>query len=190
MFERCMGETRHGVCGGCWYWTRKLRGGFYVGDYASALAAAAKAKPLVLPGLQHFEVAEYLFYAALTHAAAFDPASLDDNGQHQETLAALYQQLIALARNCPENFESCAVLVAAEIARIEDRVLDAQNLYETAIQSAKEHGLVQNEAVAHETAARVYAAGGGQTAARAYLQEARKLYAGGGVAGKVNAMGQ
>jgi PAS domain S-box-containing protein len=190
IFEERMEANPHSVFAVCWYWIRKLRARFYAGDYASALAAAAKAKPLLLPGVQHFEVAEYLFYAALTHAAAFDPASPDDNGQHQETLTALYQQLIALARNCPENFESCAVLVAAEIARIEDRALDAQNLFETAIQSAKEHGLVQNEAVAHETAARFYAGRGWQTAARGYLQEARNLYARWGALGKVKQLEQ
>jgi hypothetical protein len=46
--------------------------------------------------------------------------------------------------NCPENFENRAALVAAEIARIEGRLLDAEQLYEKAIRSA----LIHNEALA------------------------------------------
>ena len=190
IFEKRMEANPHSVFAVCWYWIRKLRARFYAGDYVSALAAATKAKPLFLPGVQHFEVAEYLFYAALTHAAAFDSASGADNAQHRESLTVLYEQLAVLAENCPENFESCAVLVAAEIARIEDRVLDAQNLYERAIQSAKEHGFVQNEAIAHETAARFYAGRGLQTVARAYLQGARNLYVRWGAVGKVKQLEQ
>jgi hypothetical protein len=47
-------------------------------------------------------------------------------------------------------------LVAAEIARIEGRELHAERLYEEAIHLAGEHGFVQNEAIAHEVAARCY----------------------------------
>ena len=190
LFEERLGANPHSIFAVSWYWIRKLRARFYAGDYASALIAAEKAKPLFLPGVQHFEVAEYLFYAALTHAAAFCPGSPDNNEQHREALMALYQQLVVLAENCPENFESCAVLVAAEIARIEERALDAQQLYEAAIQSAKENGFVQNEAVAHETAARFYAERGLHTAARAYLQDARNLYARWGALGKVKQLEQ
>jgi hypothetical protein len=39
--------------------------------------------------------------------------------------------------NCPENFENRAALVGAEIARIEGRALDAMELYEQAIRSAR-----------------------------------------------------
>ncbi len=44
------------------------------------------------------------------------------------------------------------------IARLEDRAFDAMQLYEQAIQSAHENGFVQNEALAHEGAARFYLA--------------------------------
>jgi hypothetical protein len=70
-----------------------------------------------------------------------------------------------LEGNCPENFGSCAALVGAEIARIEGRELDAERLYEEAIHSAREHGFVQNEAIAHEVAARFYSGLGLETIA-------------------------
>jgi len=59
-----------------------------------------------------------------------------------------------------KNFANHAALVAAEIARLEGRELDAERLYEQAIGSARESGLVHDEALANELAARFYAARG------------------------------
>jgi signal transduction histidine kinase len=94
------------------------------------------------------------------------------------------------AENCPENFGNRAALVAAEIARIEGRPLDAENLYEKAIQSARQHGFIQNEAIAHETAARFYSVRGFTTIANAYLRSARYCYLRWGAAGKVEQLDQ
>jgi hypothetical protein len=52
------------------------------------------------------------------------------------------------------------VLSGSQYARLEGRVLDAMHLYEQAIHSARENGFVQNEALAHEMAARFYLARG------------------------------
>ena len=49
----------------CRYWIRKLQARFYAEDYASAVAAAAKAH-LVHRRQSFFEVAEYPFYSALS----------------------------------------------------------------------------------------------------------------------------
>src|SRR5207245_1235657 len=49
----------------CWYWIRKLQARFYAGDYAQAVAAAAKARPLLRATSGLFEEADYHFYAAL-----------------------------------------------------------------------------------------------------------------------------
>ena len=58
-------------------------------------------------------------------------------------------------------------------------------LYEQAIQSARENGFVQNEALAHEVAARFYLAHGFETIAHAYLCKARNCYDRWGAHGKV-----
>jgi hypothetical protein len=54
--------------------------------------------------------------------------------------------------------------------------LDAEQLYEQAIRSARENGFVHNEAVANELASRFYAARGFETISRAYLRNARYCY--------------
>ena len=58
-------------------------------------------------------------------------------------------------------------------------------LYEQAIQSARENGFVQNEGVAHEVAARFYAARGLEKIACVYLGDARYCYRRWGALGKV-----
>src|SRR6202023_2581929 len=76
-------------------------------------------------------------------------------------------------------------LVSAEIARLEGRDADAMRLYEQAIRSARAHGFVQNEGIAHELAAEFFLARGSMTAARAHLEDARGCFARWGALGKV-----
>ena len=132
-----------------------------------------------------FETAEYHFYSALSRAASFDSATDDSRQRHFEALAAHQKQHEIWAQHCPENFENRAALVGAEIARIEGRVLEAEQLYEQAIRSAHSNGFVNNEAIAYELAARFYAARGFQKFADAYLLEARYCYQRWGADGKV-----
>src|SRR5262249_33832335 len=132
-----------------------------------------------------FETAEYHFYSALSRAASFDSATDSSRPRHFEALAAHQKQYEIWAQHCPENFENRAALIGAEIARIEGRVLDAEQLYEQAIRSAHTNGFVQNEAIAYELAARFYAARGFQKIADSYLLEARYCYQRWGADGKV-----
>jgi PAS domain S-box-containing protein len=189
-FEQHLEANPQPVFAGCWYWIRKLQAQFYAGDYASALAAASKAEPLLQTGPGHFEAAEYLFYDALARAAQYDSASSERRLQYREALAAHHKQLETWAENCPENFANRAALVAAEISRIEGRELDAERLYEKAIRLSREQGFVQNEAIAHEAAARFYLARDLETIGHAYLREARYCYLRWGAEGKVRQLDQ
>src|SRR5258705_1090262 len=190
-FEQHLQEDREGSTGSsCWYWIRKLQACVYAEDYSSALKAAAKAQELLWTSRLFFEQAEYHFYAALAKAGYCDALSADQRAPHLEALAAHHRQLKLWAENCPENFETRAALVGAEIARIEGRELDAERLYEQAIRSAQANGFVNNEALANELAARFYAARGFEKIAHAYLQDARYCYLRWGAAGKVRQLDQ
>jgi PAS domain S-box-containing protein len=169
----------------CWYWTRKLQARFFAGDYASAVDASLRAQRVLRITASLFETAEYHFYGALSHAACCDSAIADQRQQHFEALAAHHRQLEIWAENCPENFETRAALVSAEIARIEGRELEAEHFYEQAIRSAHTNGFVHNEALANELAARFYAARGFEKIAHAYLRDARYGYLRWGADGKV-----
>src|SRR5882762_4682886 len=168
-----------------WYWILKLKARFLSGDYAEALAAADKAKPLLSAVAVMIELLDYFYYTALTVSALCENASADEQSGWRDLLTAHREQLREWAENYPPTFADKHALVVAEIARLEGRDADAMRLYEQAIQSAREHGFVQNEGLAHELAARFFTARGFDTIAHACLREARRCYLRLGAAGKV-----
>jgi PAS domain S-box-containing protein len=174
----------------CSYLIRKLQARFFAGEYRTAVEASSRAQSLLWTLASHFETAEYHFYGALSRAASCDSAPAAERKPHMEALAAHHKQLQVWAANCPDNFENRAALVAAEIARIEGRELDAERLYEQTIRSAHANGFIQNEALANELAARFYAARGFGKIARLYLQAARQGYVLWGADGKVQQLEQ
>jgi PAS domain S-box-containing protein len=169
----------------CRYWIRKLQARYLAGDCAAALDASSRAQHLIWTSPSHPEIVEFYFYGALAHAASWDCAPSAEKQQHFEALTAHHKQLEIWARNCPENFENRAASVAAEIARIEGRDLEAMRLYEDAIRSARTNGFVQIEALAYEMAARFYAARGFEEFARVYVRHACEGYLRWGAFGKV-----
>jgi PAS domain S-box-containing protein len=184
-FERHLASDPVLVLPECWYWIRKLQARFFVGDYGSAVAASLRAQRLLWVAASLFETMEYHFYGALSHAACCDSAFPDRHRQHFEALSAHHRQLEIWAENCPENFENRAALVSAEIARIEGRQINAENLYEQAIRSAQANGFVHNEGLANELAGRFYMARGFERIAHTYLRDARYCYVRWEAVGKV-----
>ena len=130
------------------------------GDYADALCGSQQGKGAALGRSRPDPTARLLFYSALTVAALYDNGSADEQTGWRDLLTAHQEQLREWAENYPPTFADKHALVSAEIARLEGRDTDAMHLYEQAIQSAREHGFVQNEGLAHEAAARFYAARG------------------------------
>ncbi len=158
------------------YWTRKLQARFFAREYVDAARAAAEAKRLLWTSPSLFESAEYCFYAALCAAATCDLATEEERPKLLEVLREQRAQLEVWAENCPENFETRASLVAAELARLDGRPLDAEQLYERAIRSARVHGFMQNEALANELAGAFYSGRGLERVALAYRGDARYCY--------------
>jgi PAS domain S-box-containing protein len=183
--ERRFSENPDLVFGECWYWIRKLQARFFAGDYAGAIEASSKAQRLLWTSPSKFETAEYHLYGALSQAASCESAAAGLRAQQVEALVAHHRQLEIWAANCPDNFENRAALVGAEIARIEGRALDAMDLYEQAIGSARANGFIHNEALANELASRFYSARGFEQIGRMYLQNARYGYLHWGADGNV-----
>jgi PAS domain S-box-containing protein len=169
----------------CLHWIRKIKARYLSGDYAEAQAAADKARALLWTSTVQLQLLDYFYYTALTVAARYEEASADEQSGWRELLTAHREQLREWAENYPPTFADKHALASAELARIEGRDADAMRLYEQAIQSAREHGFVQNEGVAHEVAARFYAARGASSIAHAYLRDARQCYLRWGGLGKV-----
>ena len=169
----------------CWYYIRKLQTRFLAGEYVDALQAADRAQPMLWNIRSLLEIVEYHFFNALCHAAVHESASSEDRKFHCARLTEHLEKLDNWALHGPENFANRAALVAAELARIERRELDAERLYERAIDSARAADLVHNEALAKELAGRFYLARGLERFANLYLEGARDCYLSWGADAKV-----
>jgi len=170
----------------CRYWLLKMQARFLSGDYADALAAARKAKALLWAAVGIPELLlNYHYYAALVMAALHEDVPADEQCEWRELLLEHQAQLREWAQVYPPKFRDKFVLVSAEIERLQGTPFEAMRLYEEAIQSARENGFVQHEAIANELAARFYFAHGFAPSGNAYLEQARDCYARWGAAGKV-----
>jgi PAS domain S-box-containing protein len=174
----------------CCYWIAKLKALFISGDYARALAAAEKAKPLLRALDVHIQLLDYHYYGALTVAVLYEDGSADEQSGWRDVLAAHAERLREWADTYPPTFADKYTLAAAEIARLEGRDPDAMRLYERAIQSARNSAFAQNEGLAYEVAARFYGTRGFETIAHAYLRNARDCYLRWGALGKVRHLEQ
>ncbi|WP_433996078.1 trifunctional serine/threonine-protein kinase/ATP-binding protein/sensor histidine kinase [Bradyrhizobium liaoningense] len=183
--ERRLATSPDLVLAEFYYWTRKLQAHFCAGDLASAVDASLRAEPLLWTSAAMFESAEYRFYGALAHAAIWDQASPEERARHLDSVLDHHEQLQVWTEANPETFEDRAALVGAEIARIQGRVLDAQDMYDKAIRQAHKYGFVHNQAIANEIAGRFYAERGYETIAATYLRAARACYLRWGANGKV-----
>jgi PAS domain S-box-containing protein len=189
-FEAQLTGEGIGLVAICWYWIFKLKARFLSGDYAEALAAADKAKPL-LPAIGgQIQLLDYFYYTALAVAALYEKASDDEQRAWRDLLTAHREQLHEWAENCPSTFADKHALVSAEIDRLEGRELDAMHLYEQAIHLTRENGLAHDEGLAQEVAARFHAARGFETIAQTYLRNARSCYLRWGALGKVRQLDQ
>ncbi len=102
-----------------------------------------KAKALVWTSAVQLQLLDYVYYTALTVAALYEEASADEQSGWRELLTVHQEQLREWAETYPPTFSDKHALASAELARIDGRDVDAMRLYEQAIQSAREHGFVQ-----------------------------------------------
>jgi len=177
-------------CGIVFYHIMQQILAFIHGRYTEALEAAARAEPVLGAAMAMPIEATFHFCHALTLTALYPAASPAQQGEYRRILGDKLEKLHLWAENCPENYRNRQALLLAEIARIESRDLDAMHLYEEAIQSARQNGFIQNEAIAHEVAARFYAARGFDTIAQTYIKNARYCYLRWGALGKVRQIDQ
>ena len=190
--ERRLGSTKNPGDSGFFHWTRVLQARFFAGDFSSAVRASREAARLRATWPTRFGTAagDFHLYSALAYAAAADSATPEQKGSHVAAVTNHLDWLKARAENNPESFESCVAIVAAELARLEGRLVVAEELYEEAIRSAHAQGFVQIEAVANELAGRFYAARGFAKIAYTYLCDARYCYLRWGADGKVRQLEQ
>lgn len=172
-------------CGLVVYHVIKLMLAFLDGRYEEALNVAIKTEAILRSAMALSIEATFHFFHGLTLAALYPDASPEQRRVYGRELAAKLKKLEMWAEHGPENYHNRLALFSAELARIEGRYSEAMHLYEAAIRSAREHGFIQNQALAYELAARFHATHGLDTIAEAYVRNARACYVRWGADGKV-----
>jgi predicted ATPase/signal transduction histidine kinase len=158
---------------------------YVLGDVDEALRMSDAALPHAPYVKGFFRTVEHhhVTSLALVARAAAVPGT---RAEALERIAAYQRQLEAWAEDCPENFRHKHHLVAAEVARLEGRSLEAMTLYERAIDGAHAEGFLQDEAMAHELAGRFYSTLGRGRFAALHLRTALEAYARWGAWAKVS----
>jgi histidine kinase len=158
------------------------------GDYEGALETARQIKDRMEAVTGFLITAEYVFYEALTVAALFDKPPRRVKENYHRTLQSNLQRMQKWAHSCKQNFLHKYLLMAAEMARLENRREAAMSLYDQAIEEARNSGYRQNQALACELAARFYLAQNRARIAGVYLEDAYLAYREWGAYGKANAL--
>lgn len=154
----------------------KIQLAYLDGDYGQVLTISEKDRRN-LPAIRGLMLsAEYIFYDALAITAQYEKMPLKERRKYRKILRRYERRMKKWAENCPANFLHKYLLIAAETARLENRDNTAMAYYDQSIQSAREHGYLQNEALACELAAKFYLARGREKIARMYMIDARQGY--------------
>ncbi|WP_437998485.1 AAA family ATPase [Sorangium sp. So ce185] len=141
----------------------------------AALAAAEAARPVLGAVMAMPIEATYHFYLALT-LVALGERDPRERERHAEALSASLKKLELWATQCPDNFRAKHLLVLGEMARASGRDAEAMELYDDAIDAARQSEFIQYEALASELAGLYYARKGRRRIAALYLSAAMHAY--------------
>jgi len=154
----------------------KLQVLYLYGAVEPALKLAHETEPLLQFIIGLIPVTEYYFYHSLTLIANLEQLSPSQQQEALEKIQANQQKFKQWSENCPANFLTKYLLVEAELARFSQRFFEAVDLYEQAISSAQEAGLIQNVALSHELTAKFWLTHGKPKYANIHLREAYYSY--------------
>jgi signal transduction histidine kinase len=149
---------------------------YYCGDFAAAYELGKRSESLVQFSAGFVTRVEHSMFMALTIAALYQGAAPAERVVLDAELGACREQLKNWAEHCPENYSHAHLLVEAEAARVAGQRIEAADLYDRAINAARDHGFINVEALAAELAARFWRADQKSEFARLYLDKALHAY--------------
>ncbi|WP_341528421.1 AAA family ATPase [Nostoc sp. UHCC 0302] len=125
------------------------------------------------------------FYSTLARLAVYSESDTQVQQEILKEVAVSQEKMRLWAHHAPMNYLHKYHLVQAETARVLGQLLEAEKLYEQAIQGARENEYIQEEALAYELAAKHYLARGLEKFAQIYMKEAHYCYERWGATAKV-----
>lgn len=150
---------------------------YLLGDRDRALENAQLAEQYVAGVGSLMMVPQHNFYHSLALLALYPHAEAIAAEQYLSQVRNNQEKMQTWAFHAPMNYQHKYELVSAEIARVLGDRLEAMDLYDRAIVTAKENQYLQEEALANELAAKFYLELGKDKIASVYLTDAYYAYA-------------
>jgi predicted ATPase/signal transduction histidine kinase/CheY-like chemotaxis protein/tRNA A-37 threonylcarbamoyl transferase component Bud32 len=116
------------------------------------------------------------FHQCLALSVGYDCAGGEKQAQYVEKIKSNLEKFKLWSQHCPSTYLHQRLLIEAELARITGNILEAQDLYDEAISSARENKFLQNEALANELAAKFWLGKGKAEIAQLYMKKAHYVY--------------
>ncbi|MGB3509934.1 MAG: AAA family ATPase, partial [Microcoleaceae cyanobacterium] len=154
-------------------------------NYVRACDFGFKAEQYVKSLGAYLPIVQHNFYSSLSFIAYYNNANIKQKKDLLEQVENNQKNLKIWAGHCRENFQHKYDLVEAEKARILGQTLQAQELYDRAIQGAKKYEFIHEEALAYERAAEFYLALDRIEIGQLYLRNAHHCYIRWGAKAKV-----
>jgi GAF domain-containing protein len=159
-----------------YFYLNKLILCYLFGEYEQAAKTATLSEPHLSTATALFSVAIFHFYDSLIFLSLLANASISEKEAWLNRINANQKRMQKWAHHAPMNFLHKYHLVEAEKARVLGQFFEAEELYEQAIQGAKENEYLQEEALGYELAAKHYLAHGREKIAQLYMKEAHYCY--------------
>ncbi|MEG4109044.1 serine/threonine-protein kinase PknK, partial [Microcoleus sp. S13_C5] len=116
------------------------------------------------------------FYDSLVRLVVYSDTPQSEQQSILDRVQANQEKMQKWAHHAPMNHLHKFYLVEAERYRVLGQKLEAMEMYDKAIALAKENEYINEEALAHELAAKFYLSLGKETIAQAYIQNAHYSY--------------
>ncbi|MBW4428866.1 MAG: AAA family ATPase [Nostoc desertorum CM1-VF14] len=168
-----------------YFYINKLILCYLFGQFTQALKSANAAQGYLKGAPGQVTMPLLCFYDSLVRLAIYSHAPDSEQKVLFLNVSSNQEKMHKWARHAPMNFLHKYHLVEAEKARVLGQLLEAEKLYEQAIQGARENEYIQEEALAYELAAKHYLARGLEKFAHLYMKEAHYCYERWGATAKV-----
>ncbi|HEY9873085.1 MAG TPA: ATP-binding protein, partial [Candidatus Obscuribacterales bacterium] len=154
-------------------------------DYAAAVEYGRVAYKYTSGVFGTYFVPTTMFYLSLAMLAHYSDVNSNEQEQYLKEVAEYLEKLSSWAVHAPMNHQHKCDLIEAEKARSLGQPLEAMKYYDRAIKGAREHGYIQEEALAYERAAEFYLALEREEIAQTYMTKATYCYVRWGATAKV-----
>ncbi|MEG4988740.1 AAA family ATPase [Microcoleus sp. BR0-C5] len=171
------------------YWN-KISLSYWFENYSEAIENIAIAEKYLGTVISLPLVPLFHFYDSLVRLAVYGDTTQSEQQAILDRVGANQEKMEKWAHHAPMNHLHKFYLVEAERHRVLNQKIEALEMYDKAIAFAKENEYINEEALAHELAAKFYLEWGKEKLAKPYLIDAYYAYAKWGAKAKIDHLEQ